>query len=174
MEKLYNQYKECASCGFEDKREIGVEIAAFEETRVWNTPCPKCGSLEVRSSAMHIPEPNRELMEIWSTDLKLTFYEQDEDICLASKDNFKLLLEFLDKSSTLLPKKSILLSALCILIYDNLPDGEDPDKNNKIAAITSAELKKRIALFVELDTDIIMDYVKKAVFPKVGLPLSTM
>ena len=174
MEKLYNQFKECASCGFEDKREIGLEIAAFEETRIWNNPCPKCGCLEIRSSAMHIPEPNRELMAIWSTDLNLSFYEQDEDICLASEENFKLLLEFLDASSTLLPKKSILLAALCILIYDNIPDDHHHAMNSEIANIASFELKKRIGLFVELDTDMIMEYIKKVVYPKIGLPLAVM
>ncbi len=175
MSNLYSQYKICGSCGYEDQREVSAEIAAFEERRKWNEACPKCGSLKVTASGEAIPEPTKELMEIWSKDDSLSFYEQDEDICLAEEDNLELLLEFLDSNKTLPSKRSILLSTLCILVHDNVPEEEDdPDIKIELANKVAGELKKRMDLFVELDTSLIMDYIKELAYPRIGVPITNM
>lgn len=174
MSNLYNQYKVCGSCGHEDQREISTEIAAFEERRKWTAACPKCGSRETVNSGVTLPELTRELMEIWAKDESLSFYEQDEDVCLAEEDNIEFMLEFLDSNKTLPSKRSMLLAALCVLIHDNVPEdeGDDPDINIEVANRVAGELKKRIELFVELDTSLIMDYIKELAYPKIGVPLA--
>lgn len=176
MAHLYSQYKTCSSCEHEDQRKIPAEIAAFEELRVWNDACPKCGGKETINSGVALPDPTRELMNIWANSESLSFYDQDEDICLAEEGNIELLLEFLDSSATLPSKRSILLATLCVLIHDNVPEDEeyDPDINTAIAHRVGEELKNRIGLFVELDTSLIMGYVKEIAFPQIGVPLNGM
>ncbi|TQV65557.1 hypothetical protein FKG94_28605 [Exilibacterium tricleocarpae] len=176
MSNLYSQYKVCSLCGHEDQRGISAEIAAFEERRKWTEACSKCGNQEVSSSGVALPELTKELMEIWSRDDSLSFYEQDEDICLAEANNIELLLEFLDSNNTLASKRSMLLATLCVLIHDNVPDDEqdDSDINIEVANRVAGELKKRIELFVELDTSLIMDYIKELAYPQIGVPLAGM
>ncbi|WP_179957860.1 hypothetical protein, partial [Exilibacterium tricleocarpae] len=96
--------------------------------------------------------------------------------CLAEANNIELLLEFLDSNNTLASKRSMLLATLCVLIHDNVPDGEqnDSDINIEVANRVSGELKKRIELFVELDTSLIMDYIKELAYPQIGVPLAGM
>jgi hypothetical protein len=174
MSNFYNQFKMCDECGYEDQREIPAEIAAFAKRREWTSACPKCGSEEIASGGVEIPAPTRELMEVWAKDTSLLFYEQDEDLCLADEANIALLLEFLDSNTTLPSKRSKLLSTLCILIYDNAPEKPEdaPYNNSEIANSVTAELKQRIRLFAELDTRLIMDYIKKRVYPRIGIPLT--
>ena len=174
MSNLYSQYKVCSSCSHEDNREIPAEIAAFEELRKWVVACPKCGSLETTISGVTIPAPTREIMAVWASDNSLSFYEQDEDICLAEEDNIEIILEFLDSNTTLPTKKSILLATLCVLIHDNVPEDDDSEVDIDIANRVTRELKKRIKLFDELDTDLIMDYVKELAYPQIGVPLDGM
>ncbi|WP_179957859.1 hypothetical protein, partial [Exilibacterium tricleocarpae] len=91
-------------------------------------------------------------------------------------NNIELLLEFLDSNNTLASKRSMLLATLCVLIHDNVPDDEqdDSDINIEVANRVAGELKKRIELFVELDTSLIMDYIKELAYPQIGVPLAGM
>jgi len=51
---------------------------------------------------------------------------------------------------------------------------DDPDIRIEIANRVTGELKKIIEFFVELDTSLIMDYIKESAYPKIGVPLAGM
>ena len=120
MDSLYSQYKVCAACGFEDCREIAEEIAAFEQRRAWDDVCSKCGSAERDNGGVQLPILNEKLMAIWSQDLALSFFQQDEEISLADESLLPLLLQYLDCDATLVAKKSIILAIVvrCSSAFD--------------------------------------------------------
>jgi len=69
---------------------------------------------------MSMPMPNLdlEIMEAWIADDDLNLMDQDEDIILASKENLELLKAFVVRDDATLEKRSMLLSALCVLVHD--------------------------------------------------------
>ncbi|GJD22809.1 hypothetical protein RIVM261_077650 [Rivularia sp. IAM M-261] len=116
----YEQSRTCDNCGFEETRLLNELSAAFEETRVWGEPCPKCGSTCFGESCS-TPALSRSILEVWASNDELYFSQQDEDLVIASKDNLELILEFLDYSSTDIWKRRVLASALYVLWYNAYP-----------------------------------------------------
>lgn len=171
----YWQYRTCKSCGFEEQRQNDKFVAAFESTRKWDTDCPNCGEKDVDRAGWAIPGLDDELLHLWGQDESLSFSDQDEDILLANEDNIELLLEGIESSNLLLSKRSILLAALCVLIYDHTPidEEDDPEMKLELSAKLISELKSRIHLFHELDTVYISDYIKEVVYPRLGLSLAS-
>jgi len=166
------QFKVCNSCGFEDTRDNSKLAAAFESTREWKDACPKCGSTEIKRAGWAQPELDEEQLLIWGKDESLSFSPQDEDILLAENENMNLLFKHVDNQSLLISKRSTILAALCVLLYDNTPDEEsDADIDIKLGNSVLLGLKERIELFKILNTIYISDYIKKLVYPRLGLPL---
>lgn len=169
----YDQTKTCSKCGFTEKRQIDKKIAAFETTREWNSPCIKCKTTSFKSASVAIPPPDSELLKIWAESTDLMFLDQDEDILLAEPENFDLLASFVQDASIELSKREILLSAICVLLHDNTPEDEDDKEEYDLAL--AAKVKKFLisnkSLFDDLDKFYIMEYIKKVVYPQIGLTL---
>ncbi|MBD5779851.1 hypothetical protein IEN85_10155 [Pelagicoccus sp. NFK12] len=169
MKEEHSQYKTCKACGHTDERAISELDAAFEERRIWSDPCSKCGSKDISSSGSSMPSVNRAVLEEWSRNDELMILSQDEDLILGEGENLPLLEEFLRKETTLPSKKVTLLSAICVVVYDNTPD-EDDDKeiNDEFARNAIDVLVRNESIFAELDDTYICDYIKDVVYPKIG------
>ena len=169
------QFKVCKQCGYEDTRENTKLVAAFESTRVWKNACPKCGSLESERAGCAIPALDNEILEIWGKDDSLYFSDQDEHLLLAEEENIDLLLKFIDDKSLPESKRSTLLEALCVLVFDHtLNDENDHDIKPEIGNKVVDELINRIELFENLTTNDISEYIQEVVFPRLGLPVQNM
>lgn len=170
MNKTYTQSKVCRKCGHEDTRENTKCVAAFESTRVWRSPCPICQSTEVNGASDEFPPLDEDIMALWCNDESLFLLDQDEDIVMADAQNIDLLFKFLDNDNLLPSKQETILSALCVLVYDNTPDDEeDLDIDAEIAKKVIDGLKQRIALFADMNEHYPMDYIREVVYPQLGL-----
>jgi hypothetical protein len=142
----YKQTRSCEKCGYEETRFLDELTAAFEETRMWEKPCPssklpdtmllpsseeyplweeacpKCGSTEGCGESCEFPPLSRAQLEIWAINDELHFSQQDQDLILATPDNLELLLEFLDSPNTHIWQRRILASVLYVLWYDAYPE----------------------------------------------------
>lgn len=125
----YEQSRICNNCDYEETRLLSELSAAFEETRAWEEPCPKCGSTDLSESSS-MPGLSRSILSFWATNDGLSFLQQDEDLAIASRQHLELILEFLDSPSTHIWQRRTLASALYILWYDAYP------KTSKVAAFT--------------------------------------
>ncbi|CEN33478.1 hypothetical protein [Capnocytophaga cynodegmi] len=158
-EKTYNVIKTC-QCGNKDSFPITKIEAAFElfdDKRLWKeTPCSKCGSTKTISVSHSLPKIDQELFTIWSENPDYDFMEQDEDLILAEMDNLDLLLGAFDNPSFPTEKKYVVVSALCVLLYDNrkLPDG----KHSKEEKQEVLENQSRILFELQKRKDEILKY----------------
>ena len=120
--------------------------------------------------ATSTPAINHELLDEWSREPKLSFSRQDEDLLLADRETLPLLLTFVQRRDILASKRSILLSALCVLIFDNTPDPDDPHAEGdfELAATVAEFLSRNSWLFSEINDDYIYDYIKAEVYPQIG------
>ena len=117
-----------------------------------------------------MPPLDRDALQAWATDADLTILQQDEDLMLADAETLPLLKEFIQGKDTLPAKRSVLLSALCILIYDNIPDEDDPSAaKRELQEDATQFLVDNIQLFQTIDDGYIYHYVKLAVYPRIGL-----
>src|SRR5438132_4597545 len=118
---MCRQTRECWDCGLKQERTISSLEAAFEHGRVWNDPCPKCGSTKQRGGATEIPGLSAEQLAIWAGNADARFSSQDEAIIIARPASLELLLQCLDDPRTLKSKRKVVLAALFVIIYDHLP-----------------------------------------------------
>jgi hypothetical protein len=116
----YEQSRTCDNCSYEETRLLDKLSAAFEQTRAWGEPCPKCGSRDF-SESCSTPALSRSILQVWASNDELHFSQQDEDLVIASRDNLELILEFLDSPSTNISKRRVLASVLYVLWYDSYP-----------------------------------------------------
>ncbi len=170
MTKTYTQQRICRSCGFNNSRELDKRTAAFESTQNWIEKCPKCGKNEIESGSCDIPNLDSELLDIWGKDENLWFLDQDEDLLLANDEDIPLLLSGIDNRDLLLSKRTVLFSALCVLIYDHFHE-EDAVRGKDTKSIKQLihDLRARSELIQELNTDSVSDYIQKVVFPELSL-----
>ncbi len=175
----YPQTWTCADCDETIERQIDELDAAFDQTREWNPKCPQCGCDRFSAMTCQTPKLSRTQLEKWRGDDQLTFCEQDEDIILAEKENLGLLVEFVDDHQTPDAKRWTLLSALCVLLYDHSPaSSEDEESSDAKADAAFARrvqdvLSDRRELVTQLEREAFLDdYVKRIVFPAIGLPVS--
>ena len=165
----YKQSKTCRLCESVEEREISTKQAAFESTRAWKKPCKKCGSIDFLSSSFEIPDMNRDLLILWAQDESLTVLDQDEDIMLADEKNLEILESLLHEDYTLKTKKAVIISSICVVIYDNLI--EDDDSNEEALEKAILILKRNIGILDEINEDYICDYIKEKVYPKINRQL---
>jgi len=122
-----------------------------------------------------MPDMNRELFEQWVHDPNLTVLSQDEDLMIGTGDNLALLEEFLRRRDVAPGKREVLLSAICVVLFDNLPDDDDQDgsRDPDFAAEAAEILKRNMGAFDEINEDFIGDYIKEVVYPVIGRPIKT-
>ena len=111
-----------------------------------------------------MPNLDQEIMEAWIADENLNLMDQDEDIILASKENLELLKAYVVRDDALSDKRQMLLSGLCVLVYES---DETEDAQTLEDAIKF--LKNNRYLFEEIGDGAIFGYIKKVVYPKIGL-----
>lgn len=169
---LFHQSRTCGNCGHEEFRKLPTLIAAFEERREWSDPCCNCGSTSFSSLACELPSLGADILEEWAGNESLTLFQQDEDVLMADSESFELLTRFVQRQDISNSKRVILLSALCILVYDNTPSDEDSDAeiDHDTASLAIQFLSDNHWLFRELNAEYIYDYIKTHVYPKIGLP----
>jgi predicted nucleic-acid-binding Zn-ribbon protein len=167
----FEQTKTCSKCGFSESLLIDKKLAAFEKTRVWESHCVKCNNTSFKSSSVAIPPPDFELLKIWSESKELMFLSQDEDILLSEPENYDLLIKFVRNESIPSNKREILLSAICVILFDNTPEDEsDTDEYDiNLADKVRSFLINNKSLFDDLDKFYIGDYIKKVVYPQIGI-----
>lgn len=113
---------------------------------------------------------DKEVLLEWATHADLTILQQDEDLMLADVESLPLLKQFVHRSDILPGKLSILLSALCVLVYDNIPHEDDPAASNEtLLKDVTRFLVDNVQLFQSIDDSYIHNYVKGAVYPRIGL-----
>lgn len=96
--------------------EAMFELYNFKQ--IWDTPCAVCGA-KTESLGLSKPDLTAELLEIWASHPNYHFWVQDEDIFLAEMEHLPLLLQALDSPDFPKGKTSIIVSALCVLWYEN-------------------------------------------------------
>lgn len=117
-----------------------------------------------------MPPLDEDVLQAWATNADLTILQQDEDLMLADAETLPLLKQFVQRNDILPAKRSVLLSALCVLVYDNIPDEDDPALGDeKLLNDVTQFLVHNVQLFQTIDDGYIHDYVKTAVYPRIGL-----
>ncbi len=167
--KTQYKYRRACKCGNVDFIEFTKIEAAFElyHERLINVCCTKCGGKNMCSGAISPPGIDRELLTIWSENPNYLFCEQDQDLVLAQyENNIDLYLEFIDKESTPIGKRNVLIEALCVMVYER---ANNKNKNqNTILKKLIEELQNRKEL-VSNAQYWIMGYIKKVAFPVIGI-----
>ena len=163
----FEQTRTCSDCKAEETRKLEKLKAAFVQHSTWDQPCEGCGGSQFSTMSMPMPKLDAEIMEAWIADENLSLMEQDEDIILASKENLELLKAYVVRDDAGPEKRAMLLSALCVLVYesDETEDGQTLEDAIKF-------LRNNRHLFEEIGDGAIFDYIKNVVYPKIGLTLS--
>ena len=161
---IFEQTRTCSDCHSEETRKLEKLQAAFMQHSHWDDPCHECGGSQFSTVSLPMPKLDLEILEAWIADEDLNLMDQDEDIILASKENLELLKAFIVRDDAHADKRAMLLSALCILVYDS---DESEDAQTLEDAIKF--LKNNHHLFEEIGDGAIFGYIKKVVYPKIGL-----
>lgn len=111
-----------------------------------------------------MPNLDIDIMEAWIADENLSLMEQDEDIILASKENLELLKAYVVRDDAGPAKRAMLLSALCVLVFDS---NDTDDAQTLEDAIKF--LRNNRHLFEEIGDGAIFNYIKEEVYPEIGL-----
>ena len=160
----FEQSRTCSDCDSEETRKLEKLQAAFIQHSHWDKPCQGCGGTQFSTMSLPMPKLDVDIMEAWIADENLNLMDQDEDIILASKENLELLKAYVVRDDAGPDKRAMLLSALCVLIYDS---NETDDAQTLEDAIKF--LKNNRHLFEEIGDGAIFDYIKKVVYPQIGL-----
>lgn len=118
-----------------------------------------------------MPEITAEILEAWASDEGLSFLAQDEDLMIADAAELSLLESMIRRSDISTLKRGVLLSAICVLVFDNVPDWDDdePDCDPDVGQEALSFLVEHKALVREIGEDSISDYLKEVVYPLIGL-----
>ena len=163
-----NQYKivrTCQNCKAIESLSINKREAAFhlvQPNHILGNSCKSCGG-KIFSLMNEMPSLDADLIKEWANDEALIFLEQDEDLILAHEDYIDFIIEVLAQPSIAERKKSILLSALCVLIYDEVDEDINGLQKANVQKII-AYLKTQKELLLE-QGDWIQDYIQEVVFP---------
>lgn len=155
----------CSNCGYKEQLAVSKREAAFG--LVSNTyKCRNCSSaffLVEREIPVDI-----DILKEWALHSELYLLDQDEDLILASKDYLDMILEILNIENISDYKRNILMSALCVIVYDNRTEIDDTEKYKpdiKLRNKVIEELNKRFDK-LKLADSWIMPYIKEVVYPQ--------
>ena len=117
------------------------------------------------------PALSEELLEVWAYDEGLTFSSQDEDLLLGCASAFPLLTKFVQRCNVSKHKRGVLLSALCIIVFDDAEDnGEHKVGHSRDIGESAIHfLTHHRELFNEIGDECTYDYVKEVVYPLIGM-----
>ncbi|MFK7905168.1 MAG: hypothetical protein AB8B69_08590 [Chitinophagales bacterium] len=172
----YSIKRTCKDCNHRDVYPVTKIEAAFEgsnSSKVWKMSCSKCGSKNCSGVSYSTVSIDKELLDIWGKNPKLFFLSQDEELILAEIDYLPMILKAIDENNYLKGKIEVLIEAICVLLYDNTANREEYSKEGnesreQIAAMIRPELiKRKEKVFAARKR--IWGYVKKIVFPQIGL-----
>lgn len=164
----YKFKRECMKCGHIDEIEVSEREAAFELVdinTVLGTNCRQCSSTQY---VIYHPRPKLSisLLKEWALNLDLYLMEQDEDLILAEGQYLDMILKIIDTEIIPDEKRNLLMSALCVMVYDN-SDSDHQNPDIELRARVVEELNKRSEKLLLAD-DWIMDYIKKVVYPQLN------
>ncbi|WP_343634132.1 hypothetical protein [Fluviicola sp.] len=169
MTEKYRITRTCDQCNhfreaFISKREAAFELVDYD--KLLGTICRQCGSATF-SSSRQLPDLDLELMLEWATNANLSLMEQDEELMLAEEKYLPFILELLDNHPILERKQHMLMDALCIMVYD-ITEFEPPGEKETLKKRVISEINLRKDK-LELADEWIMSYIKKVVYPQLGL-----
>ncbi len=115
-----------------------------------------------------------EIIENWVTGEKLDIFQQDEEIILAEGRYLEDILLLLDNYTLSKYQRQVLITALCIIVYDNSYDEELGEYNSEDYSLelrdkVIKELNKRLDDVLDVENYLLLPYVKKVVYPQLGL-----
>ncbi|UOR06110.1 hypothetical protein MUN82_03195 [Hymenobacter aerilatus] len=170
--KEYSITRKCKRCGNIDVFPLSKREAAFDlynRYSLWYSECSNCNSTQCASLGRSYVYLDESLLREWAYSEALRVNEQDEEVILGDEtiSDVNALFDLLDDHSVLFTKKKIIIEALCVVLHDYLT-GDGLEVSNTLAARVRAELIKRKPMVVDSE-DWIMDYVKQAAFPYLGL-----
>lgn len=166
MDNACKLERTCIGCGYSQAINVTNREAAFElvdHADVFGVECPRCRSSKFASSR-EIPEYDFELLSEWAVNEDLMLMSQDEDLMLADGKHLEIILPILDSNLTLASKRELIISALCVIVYDHSNrsiEGKDDGLKKRVIM----ELNCRKELLIQAKNSI-GDYVQKVVFPQ--------
>lgn len=173
----YSVKRTCKDCNHIDVYSVTKIEAAFFDSpsspKFWKMPCSRCKSKNCGETSYPVVRMDQALLDIWGNDSKLFFLSQDEELILAEIDYLPMILKAIDEGNYLKRKIEVLIEAVCVLLYDNTPNlkeysKEENEDRERVAAMIRPELiKRKEKVFAARKK--IWGYVKKVVFPQIGL-----
>lgn len=163
--ELYTITRTCQQCQHLEQIQIEKREATFDLIDIneqLGATCSKCNKSQF-AIARDMPILDEELILEWAHNEHLFLLEQDEDLILADKNYVDFIFNIIDQPQILDAKKGLLLSALCILIYDEV-DENISGINNPLVQKILAFLKKRKQMLIS-HQGFFYTYIKDIVFP---------
>jgi hypothetical protein len=168
IENKIKKTTQCGSCQYELIELIDLFSAAFDHSTKVGEKCPKCGG-RFQSSSKEMPPLSDELMELWIKNENLLLLDQDEELVLSGEENFERTIRFIDRVDALMAKRVKLVASLCVNIYDESL-AKPKDQRKKLLEDSIEAVRKRADLLNEDELMIhIMPYIRKVVWPIIGL-----
>lgn len=162
----YKIKRECSECGHIDEIEVSKREAAFELVDINTVVEPKCSQCSSTRFIIYLQKPklNISLLKEWASNPDLYLMEQDEDLLLAEGQYLDMILKIIDTEIIPDEKRNLLMSALCVMVYDN-SDSDHRNPDIELRARVVEELNKRSEKLLLAD-EWISDYIKKVVYPQ--------
>ncbi len=120
-----------------------------------------------------------EIIEKWVSGEKHDIFAQDEEIILAEGRYIEDILLLLDNHTLTKYQRHVLITALCIIVYDNSFDEELGEYNSEDYSVelrdrVIKELNKRIDDVLDVENYLLLPYIKKVVYPQLGLFMNNL
>lgn len=167
--KISKTCKRCKNIDYFPLTKIESAFDIYDEKKLWETPCNKCGIVDVESISFEKPNIDSELLNIWGNNPNYYFMEQDEELIISDVENYNEILKIIDENSFPEYKISVLVESLCTLLYDNIVNDYEYTKTENIERenvknLILPELQKRKELIQSFSNEI-RDYIKIETFP---------
>ena len=158
------------------KIEAAFEI--YDASKIYNIKCSNCDSDSLKYLEHAHPKLDQEILDLWGTTENYRVSPQDEEIVLAEIENLSLILKAIDENKYLESKQTVLIQALCVILYDYTVEPNEnynltTDERNKIIDQIRPELIKRKNQIKEVE-NWILGYIKLVVFPQLNLEISNL
>lgn len=161
----YFIFRTCNNCGKIEKIPLTKREATFDLVDINKTmpTCPECGSASF-NAVSEKPALELELLKEWAADEKLCVLEQDEDLMIANACSPDHIVEVLNAMELKGNKLGILVSALCVIVYDNTRDSGNAALRSQAIDALNQRLELIRSMECYIDT-----YIAQVVFPQLNL-----